>query len=174
MPASVLPDHPIYNQTVANDTSRKRIYRAFMRILIDSRERGSYWNELCLTSLNEVLIVLAQRRQHRLDSRVEETLHRLSQSMREPITIDELARSVGLSPSRLSHLFKESTGQSIIDALNGMRIRQAALLLEHTDRSSADIAYDVGFINYNHFINQFHKWMEMSPSGYKKKMRQKS
>lgn len=169
--ASMLPDKALFNQTIGNDAAKKRIYRAFMRMLSDSRERSNYWNELCLTSISEVLILLAQRRQQRLDSRVEETLHRLSQNMREPVKIVELAHSVGLSPSRLSHLFKESTGQSIIDVLNQMRIRQAALLLEHTDRSSADIAYDVGYHNYNHFINQFHKWMNMSPSAYKKAKR---
>lgn len=168
MPTSILPDKPLSNQTVSNEAARKRIYRAFMRIISDSRERSNYWNELCLTSLTEVLILLAQRRQYRHDSRVEETLHRLSQSMREPVRIEALAHAVGLSPSRLSHLFKENTGQSIIDSLNQMRIRQAALLLEHTDRSSSEIAYDVGFHNYNHFINQFHKWMELSPSAFKK------
>ncbi|MFC4779571.1 helix-turn-helix domain-containing protein [Paenibacillus sp. GCM10023252] len=173
MDLSLLPEEELYNQHVSNETARKRIYRAFKRILSDSTERGDYWHELCIHSLHEVLILLAQSRQQRIDGRVEETLHRLSQSLREPVRIEALAAAVGLSPSRLSHLFKESTGQSMIDALNQMRIGQAALLMEHTDRSAADIAYDTGFSNYNHFINQFHKRLGMSPSDYRKQKRSK-
>lgn len=168
---NLLPAASLFNETVAGDSARKRIYRAFSRILSDSRERSSYWNELCLASLSEILILLARRRRQHFDSRVEETLTRLSRNMSEAITIEELAAAVRLSPSRLSHLFKESTGMSIIDTLNQMRIRQAALLLEHTDRSLADIAYDVGYHNYNHFINQFHKWQSASPSAYRKQKR---
>lgn len=169
--ANLLPEAKLFNETVAGDSARKRIYRAFSRILSDSRERSSYWNELCLASLSEVLILLARRRKQHFDSRVEETLNRISQGMREPLKIEELASAVQLSSSRLSHLFKESTGLSIIDTLNQMRIRQAALLLEHTDRGLADIAYDVGYQNYNHFINQFHKWQAVSPSSYRKERR---
>ncbi|RIX52344.1 helix-turn-helix domain-containing protein [Paenibacillus nanensis] len=167
----VLPDKPLYNLTLQNESAKKRIYRAFMKILSDSREQYDYWNDLCLNSLNEILILLARRRERRLDSRIEEVLHRLSRDMHKPIKIEELAGSVHLSASRLSHLFKACTGQSIIDALNQMRIRQAALLLEHTDRSAAEISYDVGFQSYNHFINQFHKWLDMSPSDYRKTKR---
>lgn len=169
--AALLPDKPLFNLKMDNESARKRIYRAFMKILIDSREQNHFWNELCLNSLNEVLMLLARRSRHQMDSRVEETLYRMSIGMRESVTVEQLAKSVHLSPSRLSHLFKESTGYSIIDALNRMRIRQAALLLEHTDRSASAIALDVGFHNYNHFINQFHKWLGMSPTTYKKEKR---
>ncbi|MEK3884508.1 helix-turn-helix domain-containing protein [Paenibacillus sp. PL2-23] len=166
-----LPDKSLFLQTIDNETVRKRVYRAFMKILSDSRERTDYWNELCVQSLTEIMILLTKRRQSRLDSRVEEALHLLSRQMREPVRIEQIARAVQLSPSRLSHLFKEHTGYSIVDAVNQMRIRQAALLLEHTERSASEIAYDVGFHNYNHFINQFHKWQSMSPSSYRKSKR---
>ena len=69
-----------------------------------------------------------------MDPRIEEVLHLLSQHMREPLRIDAIARTVGLSASRLSHLFKQETGSSIVDTLNRMRIRQAALLIEHFRR----------------------------------------
>jgi AraC family transcriptional regulator of arabinose operon len=169
MEASLLPEEPLSQQN-ADSFARRRIYRAFKRILSDSRERGEFWHELCLNALREILMLLAQRKHRRMDPRVEETLHLLSLHMREPVRIDTLARTVGVSPSRLSHLFKADTGLSIVDALNQMRIRQAALLLEHTGRSASEVCGDVGFQNYNHFINQFHKWYGMSPSAYRKKV----
>lgn len=165
---SLLPAEPLYVHTIEPFSIYKRVHRAFRRILSDSRERHEYWQDLCLNSLREILLVLAQQKNHTLDPRVEEVLHYLSNHMRHSVEIEELARTIGLSASRMSHLFKEQTGQSIIDALNQMRIRQAALLLEHTNRSASEISFEVGFHNYNHFIRQFRKWMGTTPSCFKR------
>ncbi|NHN29682.1 helix-turn-helix domain-containing protein [Paenibacillus agricola] len=156
-------------QHIDNEFTRERIHNAFIRILTDSRERGEYGYELCSSALREILLLLAQKKNRAIDSRVEETLHLLSQHMREQLKIDDIARKVGLSPSRLSHLFKSVTGQSIVDTLNQMRIQQAALLLEHTDRSASEVSHDVGFQNYNHFMNQFRKWYGVNPSTFRRK-----
>jgi AraC family transcriptional regulator of arabinose operon len=169
--ANLLPGEPLHIRPAGNEYVRRRIGRAFRRLLSDTRERGDYWQELGVTALREILMLLARSERRKLDARVEETLHRLSLHMREPVRIGALARSVGLSPSRLSHLFKENTGQSIVDALNRMRIRQAALLLEHTDRTASEVSYDVGYSNYNHFLAQFRRLHGMSPSEYRKRAR---
>jgi AraC family transcriptional regulator of arabinose operon len=164
----LLPVDPLYVQHIDAGSLRTRIDEAFGRILADSRERSQYWNELCLNSIREILMLLSQQRERKLDPRIAETLHYLSVHMRQPLQIDRLAKTIGLSPSRLSHLFKEQTGLSIIDTLNRMRILQAALLLEHTHLSASEVAYEVGFHNYNHFMNQFRKWIGTTPSAYRR------
>lgn len=164
----LLPDDRLIVHRVENGSSRKRIYRAFKRIVSDFGERGPYWDELCANALREILLLLAGRMSKQLDPRIEETIRLLSGGMREPVRIDALARAIGLSPSRLSHLFKETTGLSIVESLNGMRVRQAALLLRHTDRSASEIALDVGFTNYNHFLKQFRKRYGVNPSTFQK------
>jgi AraC family transcriptional regulator of arabinose operon len=168
---NLLPDDEVVVQTIDNESTRKRIYRAFKRVLSDSRERGDYWHALCINSIREILLLCERRGNQRLDARIEETLHLLSRRMREPIRVETLGRMVGLSPSRLAHLFKDNTGMTLIEALNDMRIREAALLLEYTDRGAAEVAYDVGYHNYNHFINQFRKRYGVSPSVFAKSRR---
>lgn len=163
----LLPVEPLLVHTIEADTIRRRVYRAFRRILSDSRERNEYWQDLCLNSLREILMLLSMGQNQKLDPRIVETMHYLSTHMRDVIHIEELSKAIGLSPSRLSHLFKEQTGLSIIDSVNQMRIQQAALLLEHTNRSASEVAYEVGFHNYNHFINQFRKWFGTNPSGFR-------
>jgi len=167
----LLPEEPLHIHHLEPGSVRTRVKEVFLKILSDSRERSEYWEDLCHNSLREILLLLAQRRHRNLDPRVAEALHFLSVHMRNPVQIESLSRTIGLSPSRLSHLFKEQTGLSVIDTLNQMRIRQAALLMEHTNRSASEVAYDVGFHNYNHFINQFRKWLGTNPSGFRKKSR---
>jgi AraC family transcriptional regulator of arabinose operon len=150
-----------------NDSVKKRIYSAFKRVIVDSRERRAYWQDLCQNSLREILLLLAQRRNKVIDPRIEEALRLLSEQMREPVRIEDLAKAVGLSASRLSHLFKEATGSSVIDTVNRMRLEQAALLLKHTERTASEVAYDVGFRNYNHFANLFRSRYGVTPSQYK-------
>ncbi|MDR6879102.1 helix-turn-helix domain-containing protein [Bacillus sp. 3255] len=168
---NLLPQENLLLLTVESDSLRERIHQAFIRILNDSRERGDYWFELICCSLREIVLIMAQKWSRTMDPRIEEVLHLLSQMMRESVRIKELAEHVGLSPSRLAHLFKDSTGYSIIDTLNRMRVQQAALLLEHTQRSASEVCYDVGFQNYNHFMNQFRKWQGTTPSSFIKNRR---
>ncbi|SDR93404.1 AraC family transcriptional regulator, arabinose operon regulatory protein [Paenibacillaceae bacterium GAS479] len=173
MDINLLPSGALTNRAIEQQAVRNRIYDAFRRVISDSRERGAYWHELCLGALREVLMLLAKQQTSGLDSRIEDTLHLLAQRMQEPVRIEELARSVGLSESRLSHLFKDNTGESIVEALNRMRIKQAALLIAHMNRTAAEAAHLVGFQNYNHFTRQFRKYMSVTPSAYGKSFRVK-
>ena len=118
-------------------------------------------------------MLLAKQQTSGFDPRIEETLYLLAQRMQETVRVEELARSVGLSPSRLSHLFKENTGESIVETLNRMRIKQAALLLAHTIRNVTEAAHDVGFQNYNHFTRQFRKYTGLTPSEFSQSVRAK-
>ena len=155
---------------IENRRARSRIVRAFRRILDDAREQEAFWHDLCVGAVEEILALSLRGAGSELDPRVADALRLLAKRSREPLSVNALAEAVGLSPSRLSHLFKSETGRSIIDTLNAMKIREAALMLEFTRLSSSEIAYAVGFQNYNHFLNQFRKRCGMSPSAYRKRI----
>ncbi|MGO4350235.1 helix-turn-helix domain-containing protein [Paenibacillus sp. MCAF9] len=154
--------------TIPDGNMRSRVQLTFDHILSDSRERASFWQMLCENALRQVILLIAQQLDKRLDPRIELALQYLSQHMEQPIRIEELARSVGLSLSRLSHLFKQETGTSVVEHLNHLRLQQAALLMEHMGRSATEAALDVGFNNYNHFAALFRKSYGVSPRTYKK------
>ncbi|WP_419888421.1 helix-turn-helix domain-containing protein [Neobacillus niacini] len=173
MDASLLPLGALTIVQIEQNAMKDRVYDAFHRILSDSRERGAYWHELCLSALREILMLLAKQQTSGFDPRIEETLYLLAQRMQETVRVEELAHNIGLSASRLSHLFKENTGESIVEALNRMRIKQAALLLAHTNRNATEAAQDVGFQNYNHFTRQFRKFIGVNPSEFGHSVRSK-
>ncbi|RXZ81399.1 helix-turn-helix domain-containing protein [Paenibacillaceae bacterium] len=154
-------------QHLGNAHLQKRVHRALQNVLQDSREQRPLWEKLCENEIRGILLLLAERSRAKFDPRVEETLHYLSRHMRERITIDELAQAVGLSGSRLSHLFKEVTGVTPVQMLNEMRIRQAASLISHAGRTASEAAYEVGFQNYNHFAALFRRQMGSSPRNYR-------
>ncbi|AEI40955.1 helix-turn-helix domain-containing protein [Paenibacillus mucilaginosus] len=163
----MLPAAPLLLHQVSDKPAGRRIYRAFRRILTDSVERNAYWQELCEQAIREILLLLAQSMNRGMDPRIRSVLHLLSSRLREGVRIEEAARTAGLSPSRLSHLFKAETGLSIIETLNRMRVQQAALLLRHTDRTALEVSQDVGYQNYHHFAAQFRRAYGVNPSTYK-------
>lgn len=161
-----LPTEEIAIRPVENMPDHKRIYRTFQIILQDAREQEGLWRELCENSIQHLLLMLDAGKQRRTDARVEHALRLISQRMREPLRVADLAAAVNLSESRLSHLFKEETGESIITTVNKMRIKQASLYIAHTGRTATQASFDVGFQNYNHFAALFRQYMGVSPGAY--------
>ncbi|TBL74638.1 helix-turn-helix domain-containing protein [Paenibacillus thalictri] len=169
--SSYFADNALLVCPIETGHRRKRVFRTFKNIIHHTRERSVLWSELCELQIGELLLFLAEQRKKTLDPRVEQIMHLLTLRMKESVRIEELASALGLSASRMSHLFKEQTGQSVLQALTEMRLRQAALLLEHSGRTAAEVAYDVGYEDYNHFASQFRRRFGASPRDYIKSRR---
>lgn len=83
------------------------------------------------------------------------------------LNMNELAMRTFLSRSYLSKLFKESTGQSLSEYLQNLRISEACVLLKSTDKKIADIMFDVGFKDVKHFNSLFKKITGLTPREYR-------
>ncbi len=75
-----------------------------------------------------------------------------------PLSLRKIAEVVALSPRHLLRVFHEVTGKSVISYLNHLRIDNAKSLLRRTDLSITEIAYEVGFSDYNRFAIAFRKY----------------
>lgn len=82
------------------------------------------------------------------------------------ISIDDIARTVGVSRSHLYRLFMSNVGQSPIDYLTGYRIGEACELLKNPQLSIAEVAASVGFFDKFYFSRVFKKAMGVPPSRY--------
>lgn len=162
---------PIYHRQVDSLPTRQSVEAAFRRVLsyrLDDYE--AYREELTLNALEEIILLIASLQEERkqLDPRVKEVIDILSHQYSEDHSVEDLARTVSLSPSRLAHLFKEQVGDSIIETLTKYRLRQAERLLKYTLRPITEIALDVGFGSADFFTRQFAKYYGTTPSRYRK------
>jgi AraC-like DNA-binding protein len=89
-------------------------------------------------------------------------------------SLPQLARKAGLSPSRLSRLFKQQTGLSIVEFRNRQRM-QRFLDRYELDRQSGrkstllDAALDAGFGSYPQFHRVFRQVAGCSPAEYQRR-----
>lgn len=102
-----------------------------------------------------------------LDDRVTQAVDFLRDHMTRSITIDELAKAVHLSPSRLSHLFREQVGLTPIQYLETQRIDRACQLLEQTSLTIGQIAEKVGYDSPFYFSLRFKKYTGQNPRAYR-------
>lgn len=102
---------------------------------------------------------------------VRHALQYLDTNYSRSVTLGGIARQLTVSKYYLSHMFKQSTGFSVMGYLNYRRIAEAKQMLAHTDKSVADIGTDCGFMNAQHFYRMFKKMSGMPPGRYRQKRR---
>lgn len=89
----------------------------------------------------------------------------------EDISLDELAAEVRLSPFHFSRMFRQSLGVPPRVYLTRLRMEKACELLEFTDLPVTEIALEVGYSSNQVLARVFAKHRRMSPSDYRRAMR---
>jgi two-component system response regulator YesN len=85
----------------------------------------------------------------------------------ETITLDDAARTAGLSRYHFSRLFHQETGLTFREYLRNLRVRQAKVLLADRHRRISEVAYTVGFNDLSHFDRTFRRMVGRSPREYR-------
>ncbi|MEI2395522.1 MULTISPECIES: AraC family transcriptional regulator [Paenibacillus] len=100
--------------------------------------------------------------------RLKKVILYIQDNYQEPIRTRDLSELIPMSEGQFCRFFKSMTRKTPVDYINSYRIRQAAALLQQSDRKISDIAMDVGFDNVSYFIKVFRKAMNCSPSEFRK------
>lgn len=88
----------------------------------------------------------------------------------EDISLEMIAKRVGLSPFYISKVFKEQLGINYIDFLTECRIEKAKALMSDPELSLKEITFEVGYNDPNYFSKVFKKSCGIAPTDYRKSM----
>jgi len=98
------------------------------------------------------------------DPRVLRTLTHLDHAWQSHDPLCDIASRVGLSPSRLSHLFKRDVGMPMRQLVLAMKLAGAVALLLRTDRRVSEICQDIGICDPSNLNHLFRKYLGTAPS----------
>ncbi len=102
------------------------------------------------------------------DWRIRQVIAILTTDLSHAHTSEELAARVGLSASRLAHLFKAETGLSPRQYLVHLRLHAALALLATTSLSVKEVMHRVGVCDRSYFNRLIRKHSRHAPGEYRK------
>ncbi|MBO4665300.1 MAG: AraC family transcriptional regulator [Paludibacteraceae bacterium] len=163
----------------ANINSRIRNRNSLFEEMLVTLERGENLEDLRYVSslLHYYLASMRYLQQYRSAQEagstdpVDAIIHYMREHIESNVTLDDIARYAGYSVSHLSSRFRQRTGLSPIHYLNLLRIERACALLRETDLKLNQISYRIGIEDNYYFSRLFSKFIGMSPSEYRRKVK---
>lgn len=98
--------------------------------------------------------------------KVEKIIKYMHQNINNKVTLTELSEMVNLSSPYLSRTFKETTGYSVIEYFNKIKIDMAKELLIEGNKRVKEVAQALGFTDEFYFSRIFKRIEGISPSEY--------
>ncbi len=114
-------------------------------------------------------VSLGIRQQARGDKLIDSSLELMHEHLEEPLRIDDLASSLGVSTRKLQRRFLERTGNSPLAAYRALRIERAHQLLVHTSLPMAEIVVATGFGTCSNLARWFRQEIGASPKAVRKR-----
>jgi two-component system response regulator YesN len=93
----------------------------------------------------------------------------INENYKKDISLDEVSRSVDISPYYFSKLFKDETGENFIEYLTNIRIEVAKKLLKNRNLSIKNVCAETGYSDPNYFSRIFKKQVGITPTEYRDK-----
>ncbi len=102
-----------------------------------------------------------------IDDKSMQALEWIQTHFGDELCIGQVADQFQLTPRTLSRRIKQMTNLSFNGVLHQARINKAIQLLQYSERSITDIAFEVGYSDSNYFSTKFKKITQKSPSDYR-------
>lgn len=106
--------------------------------------------------------------------RLKDVLNYIEEHYSEAISLEEMARTAGLSSRYFCRFFRKMTQCTPTEYLNYYRIESACEQLADTQTSITEVALNCGFNDISYFIKAFHRAKGVTPKQYKELSRRLS
>lgn len=114
--------------------------------------------------------VIEQQRKGNAIDPIEVAKQYINNHLDEEVSLEEVAKKLGLNPSYFSQLFKKETGETFISYRIRLRMNLAKQLLLRKEVRVTDIPGLIGLNDHPHFTKTFKKFTGQTPSEYRMKM----
>ena len=109
----------------------------------------------------------AEEKEEVLNSSVQKATYLLQNFLEKDYSLTDLSIEIGISPSRLSRLFNEQIGLSIVDYKNKLKLDHLMdYIKKNPEYSLSEACYMVGFGSYSQFYKTFKQTFGISPKAY--------
>jgi len=170
------PQHGIFFVGPITEQRLHTLMQALRQQLEEQPDR--YWPCRSRSYLQEILFLVLQLSVTQARSDTEQTLSPVSPQVtpvmlylvnhyHRKITLNDIARACGTNRNTLNKQFKQATGETVMEYVIRLRVRQACQLLQDTTLPITEIAERIGYVDVTHFGRIFRKHTQFAPSEYR-------
>lgn len=94
---------------------------------------------------------------------ISSAINLINKDFSKPLSIDELAKTINMSPSSLHHHFKKVTAMSPLQYQKQVRLQEARRLLLSETLEAADAAFQVGYESPSQFSREYSRMFGLPP-----------
>ncbi|SDE40967.1 Helix-turn-helix domain-containing protein [Paenibacillus sp. UNCCL117] len=154
----ILGDNPLWmDKIIACDT-----------LLEMQQELQALLKEVCAFAAAKVESNLSRERAETLRDLISRVMKHIEDHYHDAnLNVNTIGERFGLKGSYVSKLFKEQTGEGLLDYITKFRIKQAKLMMGNKQDSISDIAKVVGYNEVATFIRVFKKYEGITPGKFK-------
>lgn len=152
----------------------------FLRMIFDFRRHSGLHMLRCTSMFNLLFCSLLERNFREITQapeaysskyfKVAGIVQWMGNRLNRPLTRQDIAREIHLTPDHMNALFKSVMGVPPLQYLNQMRVDKAKMLLLETDMPVSDIGRAVGIEDALYFSRMFKKHAGISPSQFRKNL----
>ncbi|MEM8771490.1 MAG: AraC family transcriptional regulator [Pseudomonadota bacterium] len=111
-----------------------------------------------------------QRPAEQMSDKISELLEDIDDRLPEKITIGALARSLDMTPTQFSRVFRKMLGVSPQAYVIERRVEHARRLIDEGNMTLAEIAFEAGFSSQAHLTVMFSRHAGETPGAYQKQL----
>ncbi len=161
----------IYTSVFERKEMRMTIFEEIMANFEDGYNlENIQYSSLCLWYLLGTFRYVEQFRKInkiRDNDPIKKAISYMKQNIHLSLTLDDIAKHIGYSASHFGVLFADKVGQTPIEYLNTLKIKEACQQLQFSQQYIKEIAYSLGYNNQYYFCKVFKKVMGMTPTTYR-------
>lgn len=168
---SLVPDwaKPWENAAIVLTGNDRRLTESLMQELLRETEDAAYRMGLAECLVSKITKLFRQE----TEKEKGKTLSRkamlyILNHFRTEVTLESIAKDVGVTPVYLSAAFKKETGKNVKEYVDTLRFQCAEKLLRHSELTVQEVSAESGFVSYSNFIRRFKMRYGISPGAYKK------
>ena len=158
-----------------DEGSFSELFRLFVEVEKWSDLGDSLSVDLAFNRLEHILLFCARMNRAAkktdvvIDERVLAACTLISNNLDKPLTVNEIANHVCLSPSRLSHLFRKYIGTGVVQWRDGQRMQYAMQVLRVSNVPIKALSQMVGYEDPLYFSRVFRRHTNMSPRAFRER-----
>lgn len=150
--------HPIYLDEISGKFA-VRIDRCNSLEEMDALQR---------TMIRQYCMLVQSRSTTEYSDLISKVINYIALHLEDEISLALIAQHFSVNRSYLASRFKEETGHTLTDYINGRRIDYATELLNRQTGSIQEIAAACGISNMTYFTRLFRRYRRMTPTAYRK------